>query len=178
MVPDEPTQKNTMAMNIIEDAAVRNAAFHNVYIDETDVGLGVFAARRLNPVNWILTFEGPRVASNHPLVANDEMGNLLQVDDDVYLIPKPPGVLVNHSCRPNAGIVNGIHLVAIRQIQAGEEIRFDYSTTMKEDDWTLECQCGASSCREYIRDFDDLPADVRQKYLDMGIVAPFIARQY
>lgn len=156
----------------------RNAAWHNVYIDETDVGLGVFATRRLSPVNWILTFEGPRIASSHPLVAHDEMGNLLQVDEDVYLIPRPPAALINHSCHPNAGVVNGVHLIAIRPIRAGEEIRFDYSTTMDEDSWTLECRCGASSCRERIRDFKRLPADVRQKYLDMGVVTPFIARQY
>ena len=169
-------------MNAIVDSAsgtsLNGPVDRNVYVDETDVGRGVFAARDLGPVSWILTFEGPRIGRSHPLVSSDEMGNLLQIDDDRYLLPKPPGIFVNHSCRPNAGIVEGVHLVALRRIRAGEEIRFDYSTTMDEDNWTLACRCGASSCRGQVEDFKKLPAAVQQEYLGQGIVSPFIARQF
>jgi len=43
----------------------------------------------------------------------------------------------NHSCDPNAGLqIDGqkVWLVAIKNITQGEEITWDYSTTMDEDD--------------------------------------------
>lgn len=160
------------------DVAAQQATLHNVYVDEADVGYGVFAARTIGPVSWVLTFEGPRLASTHPLVADDEMGNLLQVGTEAYLLPRPPGALVNHSCDPNAGILDGVHLVTLRRVEAGEEIRFDYATTMDEDHWTMACQCGAPTCRGVVRDFKYLPPEWQQRYLARGVVAPFIARQY
>lgn len=150
----------------------------NIYIDETDVGRGVFAARDFEPWSPILTFDGPRVTGDHPVAVADEGGYLLQIDMDTYIVPRPPAVLVNHSCRPNAGIVEAVRLVAICPIRAGEEIRFDYSTTMDEEAWTMQCRCGAPSCRGVVKDFKYLPDEVKQRYLDLGIVSPFIADKY
>ena len=150
----------------------------NIYADKTTVGTGVFATRDLPPTSWILTVEGPTLSGEHPVTDLDEQGILLQTGVNEYITPKPPASLLNHSCEPNAGFVKDQHLVAIRPISAGDEIRFDYSTTMDEDNWTLDCQCEAPSCRGIIGDFADLPEDRRQEYLDLGIVPSFIARQY
>ena len=76
--------------------------------------------------------------------------------------------------RANAGIVNDTTLIAIRLIARGEEIRFDYSTTMSQDTWTLECRCRAASCRGIVQNFEELPQWLQRRYLTLGIVQNFI----
>jgi len=102
----------------------------------------------------------------------------LQIDNDVYIDTLPVGVFVNHSCGPNAGIRQDKDLVALRQILQGEEIRFDYSTTMQEMSFTMECRCGDRNCRHIVNDFSTLPETQQQVYLQAGIVMSFIAKQY
>jgi len=51
---------------------------------------------------------------------------------------------VNHSCEPNAGFCDGLVLVARRAIDAEEEITWDYSTAIDEEDFPgFACCCGA-----------------------------------
>jgi hypothetical protein len=68
-------------------------------------------------------------------------------------------------------------MIAIRDIGIGEEICYDYSTTMAEGFWTLQCRCGAESCRGLVTDFELLPDQIREKYLSLGIVQRFIAHK-
>jgi SET domain-containing protein len=60
--------------------------------------------------------------------------------------------LINHSCAPNcrAEIIEGrIWIVALRNIEAGEELTFDYGFPYKE--WPLHpCRCGARRCAGFI----------------------------
>ncbi len=53
---------------------------------------------------------------------------------------------MNHSCEPNCGVRGSVVVVARRDVHAGEELTFDYATT-DTDRWTLECGCGAPTCR-------------------------------
>jgi hypothetical protein len=141
-----------------------------------DVGKGVFAAQRFHPGERILRFAGPRTDRNDPIHSSAQGANLLQVGGDSYILPRPKGLFVNHSCSPNAGMRGTRTLIAIRPIEAGEEIRFDYSTTMDEDLWTMECMCGHEECRHIVRDFKRLPDRVRDRYVMMGIVPAFVRR--
>jgi len=145
-----------------------------VYVASSNVGLGVFAARDLGQGAEILSFKGVPVDAMHPIHGTEEGANLLQVGVRTYLLLESPGVFVNHSCCPNAGLREAVRLVALRAILAGEEIRFDYSTSMNEDYWTMQCQCGEPGCRGVIRDFKYLPPETRQAYQALGIVAPFV----
>jgi SET domain-containing protein len=55
---------------------------------------------------------------------------------------------INHSCEPNAfmKILYGhILFLALRDIEAGEEITIDYQSTLHSD--KKRCICGAPSCR-------------------------------
>jgi len=139
------------------------------------LGISVFAAQRLAPRERILTFCGPVISFLEAVRKGSLESYALQIAKGAYLDTCAPGCYVNHSCEPNAGIVNGIYLVAIRPIEDGEEIRFDYSTTMDEDHWTMICRCGTESCRKIITDFKYLPAQLRERYLRQGIVQPFIS---
>ena len=55
---------------------------------------------------------------------------------------------INHSCNPNAFmqiLYDHILFIALRDIDAGEEITIDYETTLHPDD--KRCICGTTTCR-------------------------------
>ena len=146
--------------------AVRNCRF----------GRGVFATQPIQEGEEILTFTGPRITLAEVQAKGEKEANPLQIGADLFIDLEEPGVLVNHSCLPNAGIKNDEMLVALRAIQPDEEIFYDYSPTVSGDPWTMPCDCREACCRKVVGDFKDLPLEVKQRYLDLGIVQQFIAQ--
>lgn len=154
-----------------------SARVSNVYIGRSPIaGRGVFAARRLRAGELILSFAagGPAVvpcAATH--VAPQGGGHYLQVGEDRYILPRPPALYVNHSCDPNAGVRDCTELVALTAIESGAEVTFDYSTSMAEDGWEMDCTCRAAACRGRVRDFKHLPPERRAFYMERGVVGAF-----
>lgn len=142
-----------------------------------ELGLGIFATSSIPLGATVLSFTGPLVDAAGALAKGDRSGDVVQIDRHRYIDPEPPGLYVNHSCDPNAGIRDGSSLVAIRPIWLGEQICFDYSTTMRDRLWSLACRCRSPHCRGTVLDFDLIPARVAQRYLALGVVQPFIARE-
>lgn len=68
---------------------------------------------------------------------------------------------INHSCDPNAWL-EGLDLVARRNIAAGEQITMDYANFCTDAMEPFVCSCGAAECRRMVRGTD---------YLE-----PFVAR--
>ncbi|HUE77905.1 MAG TPA: SET domain-containing protein-lysine N-methyltransferase [Longimicrobiales bacterium] len=62
---------------------------------------------------------------------------------------------VNHSCDPSAWL-EGLDVVARRDIADGEEITLDYATFCNEVMPPFECHCGSAECRGVIRGEDFL----------------------
>ncbi len=149
----------------------------SVFVAPCPVGRGLFAERPFRHGELILRLDGPRYEREDPIHFTEEGANLLQTGLKSYIMLQPPGVFANHSCDPNAGIAENRRMIAIRDIAPGEEICFDYSTTMDEGLWTLQCKCGSEICRGLVTDFSHLPSDKREMYLKMGIVQGFIARK-
>ena len=84
---------------------------------------------------------------------------------------------VNHSCNPNCGIkVNqtGAHdFVAMRNINANEEITFDYAMRNYSIDYFLmSCECGSENCRSKITGYKDLSEERKKDYA--GFIAPYL----
>lgn len=150
----------------------------NVYVANCDVGRGVFAAKSFEPGERILGFRGHGVDHLDPIHLAAEAGNLLQIGSHRYIYPRPRGLFVNHSCNPNSGLRGTVTLVALRRIEPREEIRFDYSTTMDDGRWIMECRCREANCRAFVRDFHDLPVELQIRYIEMNIVPCFIAWQW
>lgn len=104
----------------------------------------------------------------------------LQIGPDLYIgASGEADDCVNHSCEPNAAVrIDGTTatLWAVRDIAAGEEISFDYSTILDEDDFTMECLCGTPSCRGTIGDGKDLPEPVWQRYKALGMLPDYMIR--
>ena len=158
----------------------------DLILGATKRGHGVFAGRDFEKGEIISEFKG-KIYSwpqgyDVPIGYKDKYDpdddHFLQVDEGLYM--GPSGSLddwINHSCDPNIGVyVKGkrIFFITIRKIYRHEEITWDYSTNMDEDDWTMTCDCGASNCRKIVRDFKYLPPKTQQKYLQLGIVFPFV----
>jgi len=67
------------------------------------------------------------------------------------------GRFVNHSCEPNCEMqkwsVNGVYrvgLFALRDIEAKEELSYDYNFDSFNQETQQECRCGSSKCRGVI----------------------------
>lgn len=149
-----------------------------IRIEDCRFGKGVFARSIIRKGEEILRFSGPLISLEEALAKGERQCDPLQIGRRLYMDIGPPGVLVNHSCAPNAGIRNDVRLVAIMDIRAGEEIFYDYSTTMNEDHWTLPCLCGSVLCRSSVGDFKYLPLHTRRKYLRIGIVQTYLTSQF
>jgi hypothetical protein len=147
-------------------------------VRESQTGRGVFATENIIAGALLLRFTGPllRYEQTTPQTL------ALQIGPDLYLGESGAADdCVNHSCDPNAGlIIDGadVRLIALRDIAAGEQIAFDYSTTMDEDDFEFDCLCGSSRCRGRIRDFQHLPAALQRRYVEMGVVPAYNRRYF
>jgi D-alanine-D-alanine ligase-like ATP-grasp enzyme len=56
----------------------------------------------------------------------------------------------NHSCEPNT-VYQGLNVVALRNIEPGEELTLDYADLLNETAEPFDCQCGTPSCRGTIK---------------------------
>ena len=145
-----------------------------IYVAKCALGRGVFAGRYFHKGEFLFRFSGPVITLAEAIKKGEAEGNVLQVAAWAYIDLEPPGVFANHSCQPNAGVRDGVCGYALRHIRPGEEILYDYSTTISERRWTMQCKCGTPACRGVIGDFHDLPLELQRRYLAIGIVQPFI----
>jgi hypothetical protein len=141
-------------------------------------GVGVFAARDFSVGELLFRFSGPIITLSQAMERRGAGGKVLQIAPPTFIDLEPPGAFANHSCEPNAGLRDLVSGFALRPIARGDEILFDYSTTMSEQNWTMTCHCGAPSCRGVITDFHDLPIELQRQYIAMQIVQPFIVAEW
>jgi hypothetical protein len=71
---------------------------------------------------------------------------------------------INHSCEPNCGIKGLFKIVAMRDIDVGEEVTWDYEMTEDSDVWRMQCHCGSENCRGEIGAYRNMPQETREKY--------------
>jgi D-alanine-D-alanine ligase len=55
----------------------------------------------------------------------------------------------NHSCTPNTGY-DGLTVIALRNIDPGEELTLDYATFLDDSMEPFVCRCGSAQCRGLI----------------------------
>ncbi|MFO0936292.1 MAG: SET domain-containing protein-lysine N-methyltransferase [Gemmataceae bacterium] len=136
--------------------------------DAGEKGRGLFARAAFAEGAKILDLGGT-VRSTEELT-DDVMA--LQIGIDRWLCSAGEHLddFANHSCEPNAGFITGeLALFALRDISPGEEITWDYSTSLDEPGWTLDCRCGTDSCRRTIRPWSELSEADRHRLRDMAI---------
>jgi hypothetical protein len=93
----------------------------------------------------------------------------IQIGEDLFIGPlaehEREGSMIfsNHSCEPNIGVRGQIVFVAMRDIEAGEELTHDWATT-DDDTYRMECRCGAPTCRKVVTGQDWRRKDLQEKY--------------
>ncbi len=137
---------------------------------------GIFATNNFSKGDILLKITGKPLNFHETLDLGEEECYCLQVDKNNYIIPDAPFHLSNHSCMPNCGIDENMYLIALREIGKSEELFWDYSTSMLERHWVMNCKCGSINCRNIIKDFDLLPLLLQKEYIDIGIVMPYILK--
>lgn len=144
-----------------------------------DNGKGVFAGRNFAKGEEVFQFAGSIIHGNENIIPDSYLDNhCVQIGKDSYIGPSDgPDNFINHSCDPSGGFQiknNRAIIVAIRDIRRGEEITFDYSTSMAENRYEIDCNCGSKNCLRIIRDFKYLPENTRDKYIKLGVVPKFV----
>ena len=148
-----------------------------VMVGASDIGLGVFAAKSFKKGEQIFRLMGKIIGLQEVLAKGEQSPMPIQIGYETYIDVSSPAKYLNHSCNPNSGFFNDTILVALHDIEQYEEIRFDYSTTMSENLWTMRCHCGSNDCRGVIEDFHFLFEETQRHYLRLGIVQNFIVRE-
>ncbi len=101
----------------------------------------------------------PERLQNSEIQIADGM-HLAALTDDEY---EPVMLFLNHSCEPNVGFGGNTVLVAMRDIEAGEELTTDYALF---DDYEggMNCNCGRRTCRGYLNGRDWQRPDLQERY--------------
>src|SRR6266704_1526329 len=93
----------------------------------------------------------------------------IQIADGFHLVAtqeseyEPVMLFINHSCEPNVGFAGNVVLVAMRDIDKGEELTTDYAL-FDDSDEQMRCRCGAAGCRGQITGRDWQRPDLQRKY--------------
>jgi hypothetical protein len=104
----------------------------------------------------------------------------VQIGDDLFVGPLDEGeregsmIYSNHSCNPNIGVQGQIVFVAMRDIEAGEELTHDWAMT-DDDSYEMECNCGTSNCRRVITGQDWRRPELQEKY--QGFMSWYLAEK-
>ncbi len=143
-------------------------------------GRGVYAARRIRSGTRIIEYVGDRIShdeadARYEMKADDDGHTFLfVVDDDLCIdagVGGNPARFINHKCDANCEtIIEGrrVFIEAIRTIQPGEELGYDYQLTWESTDDPDElnlytCRCGAANCRGTMLDRESVDAKKKKK---------------
>ena len=119
-------------------------------------GTGGFAKTAIAKGTRILEYLGEKISKSESL-RRCEQNNayIFTLDGEQDLdgnVPWNPARLINHSCAPNCEAEKDedrIWVIAIRDIQAGEEITFNYGYDLV-DYRDYPCLCGSPNCVGYM----------------------------
>lgn len=141
-------------------------------------GLGIVAVGRIGKGEAVLG--GVIVPASEIAEYWDRMGHMgIQISDGFFIVPTSREELeergvINHSCDPNIGFAENNVFVAIRDIEADEELTFDYAfneTLMHP----FTCKCGSAQCRKTITAEDWKLPRLQDRYRDY--FSPYLRRK-
>jgi hypothetical protein len=133
-------------------------------------GTGVFSNNKITFREPVGVLGGVIVHKNEIKEYWEIMGHVgIQIDDDFFIVPTTREELemygvFNHSCEPNCGFSNSITLVALRDIEVGEELVFDYAFCEIYQKG-FDCKCGTNNCRKRITANDWKLAKIQKKHI-------------
>jgi hypothetical protein len=99
--------------------------------------------------------------------STDRVARSLQLNEAIYLLSSPTpesGDMINHSCEPNCGAFGTSSVIAMTDIEIGEELTFDYAMTDSSQYDEFKCFCGKENCRGRITGKDWQEPILQSKY--------------
>jgi uncharacterized protein len=121
---------------------------------------GCYTTRRIKKGTRVCEYDGPRFKKD---VADERYKDrfityLFSCGKDEVIDGFGTAMFINHSCAPNCETeeeAGRIFVVAIRDIEAGEELTYEYNL-YDSDDEEGTCYCGATKCRGTMFSQDEL----------------------
>lgn len=149
-------------------------------------GFGIFAKEKIKKGERVIVFGGyVFTAKQFDTLSNKLKSFPFQIADDLYFgLSKNSEIeeadYLNHSCDPNCGFGGEIMIIAMRDIQKGEEITIDYATCSSNKRSITSnmknCLCGSLYCRKRITSNDWKRKDLQKKY--KGFFQPFLEKKF
>jgi SET domain-containing protein len=133
-------------------------------------GRGLFALAPIHIGEALIKWGGVVFTRAEILAGKANPETIAVLDRDLYLADPVDALLtdeyaLNHSCDPNAWMLDAITVIARRPIAVGEEITADYALWLFEQDWKLDpCHCGSSLCRGQVTSQDWRRPELRARY--------------
>lgn len=128
---------------------------------------GLFATQNFKKGEVLVVFGG-RAATRETInkISPDLSRHALQIGKNLFLLQHvfEDGEYINHSCDPNLGFEGQITLVAMRDIEAGEEVCFDYAMVDMSDADEFNCLCSSPFCRKKVTGEDWRLPDLQKRY--------------
>jgi len=70
----------------------------------------------------------------------------------------------------------------LRNISKGEEITYDYSTTVgpniPQSEWLMKCNCESEKCRKLIGNILTIPKDNLENYKRLGALQEYMTTEF
>jgi SET domain-containing protein len=122
-------------------------------------GLGLFATKPIKRAGYIVTYRGPIISTEESERREARGARYMFELNKKWVIDGSPrwnlARYINHSCRPNATPVRrkrALAIVALRRIEPGEEITYDYGREyLKYFLSTGGCRCAACRRKKLLR---------------------------
>jgi len=145
-------------------------------------GKGCFATKNIKEGEFITKFLGKRFTCegiNKRIEQGLRIDDPIQIGEDLFIEIEGPQLFFNHSCDPNSGVRGLNKLIAIKDISKGEEITFDYSSTVGKNInyWDMDCKCNSPDCRKKLGNIKTIPKQKIKEYFKAGILQDFIRKQ-
>jgi hypothetical protein len=129
-------------------------------------GNGVFTGVDIKKGQYVCKIVGKKMKwVYNEKTDREKCANWFGIDKNLWIDPSYPLSKLNHSCDPNIGIKGRIMFYALKDVKAGEELTFDYSTSEEEIDWVMKCNCGSKKCRDKMTSIQFLPRKNFDNYL-------------
>ncbi|MEN6610340.1 MAG: SET domain-containing protein [Methanoregulaceae archaeon] len=135
---------------------------------------GIFAKEQIKKGERLAIFGGTILRIDDMYRFPEEMQRYTMQIEERFILASSDTIpedtdFFNHSCDPNSGFKGQIFLVAMRDINTGEEITFDYAMTVSESVgsdmvFRLDCRCGSSRCRKTITEQDGMLPELQVRY--------------
>lgn len=144
-------------------------------------GKGLFAIQKIFKDEIVSISGGVIIQSKDWEKFREENGDYAYFIDEKFLIaplnPQNPSDdwRMNHCCEANCGVNGQIIFVAMRDIEIGEELFFDYAMTETDPEYSLELSCDKTTCRKKFTGNDWKNPEIQKKYA--GYFSYYIERK-